>query len=301
MLYAMIDIGSNTVRMAIYQIKDGEAELLMKKKHLVGLAAYVQEGIMLQTGIDRAVEILSGFKAFLAQFGIDNMVAFTTAALRNATNSREAVGEIERRTGIPIRIILGEEEAEYDFLGAIHGLAASDGLIVDIGGGSTELVAYEDRTIAKKTSLPMGSLAFRTKYVKGLLPTSEDVETMRAAAREHLKAEKDFAGLTYPELVGIGGTFKGAAALYRDVYGAEGPMEVEKLDELIDRFEFTGKITENMTISLLRAVPERMHTILPGLVIASEVAAFFGAKQITYSDSGVREGYLYAEVLKEAK
>lgn len=300
MLYAMIDIGSNTVRMAIYQIKDGEAELLMKKKHLVGLAAHVQEGIMLQTGIDRAVEILSGFKAFLAQFGIDNMVAFTTAALRNAANSREAVGEIERRTGIPIRIILGEEEAEYDFIGTIHGLAAADGLIVDIGGGSTELVSYENRSIARKISLPMGSLAFRTKYVKGLLPTAEEVATMRQAAREHFAAAKEFAGLKFPEIVGIGGTFKGAAALYRDVYG-EDVMEAEKLRSLIDRFEYRGAIPEEQTISLLRAVPERMHTILPGLVIASEAAAYFGAEHLTYSDSGVREGYLYAEVLKEAK
>ena len=91
MLYGMIDIGSNTVRMAIYRIEGTHVEMLMKKKHTVGLAAYLKDGVMQKQGIDKAVEILKEFRAFLLSFNITHVVAFTTAALRNAANSREAV------------------------------------------------------------------------------------------------------------------------------------------------------------------------------------------------------------------
>ena len=99
MLYGMIDIGSNTVRMAIYRIEGTHVEMLMKKKHTVGLAAYLKDGVMQKQGIDKAVEILKEFRAFLLSFNITHVVAFTTAALRNAKNSAAAVGEIEGARG----------------------------------------------------------------------------------------------------------------------------------------------------------------------------------------------------------
>ena len=82
MIQAIIDIGSNTVRMAIYQIDSGRIEMLMKKKHMVGLAAYLKNGEMQQQGIDKLCEVLNEFKEFLSSFRITDITAFTTAALR---------------------------------------------------------------------------------------------------------------------------------------------------------------------------------------------------------------------------
>ena len=301
MLYAIIDIGSNTIRMAIYRIEGGRAEMLMKKKHAVGLAAHVKHGVMQPSGIDRTVRILNGFRAFLKQFAITNIVAFTTAALRNAKNSAEAVGAIERRTGLSVRVITGDEEAEYDFIGAVHGFAADNGLLIDIGGASTELVAYENRTIATKISLPMGSLAFYTNHVKALLPTATEVTAMRADAETVLQSAESFSALRAASLVGIGGTFKGASALYNAMFqksAANTHLETEKLEEMIRYFSPAGALTEKTTILLMKNVPERMHTVIPGLVIADVLANHFHAQEITYSDSGVREGYIYAEIMK---
>lgn len=87
MLYGIIDIGSNTIRMAIYLIEGSHIEMLMKKKHTVGLAAYLKGGVMQQQGIDKAVEILNEFQDFLRSFQITQVITFTTAALRNAKNS----------------------------------------------------------------------------------------------------------------------------------------------------------------------------------------------------------------------
>ncbi|MBR5162770.1 MAG: exopolyphosphatase, partial [Schwartzia sp.] len=129
MLLAMIDIGSNTIRMAVYKIRDNHAAQVMKRKHTVGLSAYVKDGVMQEEGILRASEVVGEYRDFLAGMGVQNVVAFTTAALRNAKNSADAVAEIEKKTGVKIRVISGEEEAAFDFVGATHDLAADDGVL----------------------------------------------------------------------------------------------------------------------------------------------------------------------------
>ena len=302
MLYGMIDIGSNTVRMAIYRIEGTHVEMLMKKKHTVGLAAYLRDGVMQQQGIDKAVEILKEFRAFLLSFNITHVVAFTTAALRNAKNSAAAVGEIERRTGLPIRVITGDEEATYDFIGATHDLNEDAGLLIDIGGASTEIVSYSAGKIEQKISLPIGSLAFRTKYVHGMLPTKAECQAMCEEAEATLSAATAFADVREASIAGIGGTFKGAAALYNALY--EKPfdnvkMEAARLKALIECFTDEHGINEAMTAMLMKTVPDRIHTVIPGLIIAEVLAARFHCKEITYSDSGVREGYIYSEVLNK--
>lgn len=300
MLHGIIDIGSNTVRMAIYLIEGSHIEMLLKKKHTVGLAGYLKDGLMQQQGIDKAVEILEEFKSFLELFRITNVSAFTTAALRNAKNSREAVGQIEARTGLTIRVITGDEEATFDFIGATRTLSSDDGLLIDIGGGSTEIVTYRSRKIEYKTSLPIGSLAFRTQYVHGLLPTLTECMQMQAAAEEVLNGAEAFAGVQVDGIAGIGGTLKGASALYNILFNqpaANNRLETKRLRTIIGNFVSDHEMTQEMTIALMRAVPDRMHTIIPGLVIANVLARRFKAKVITYSDSGVREGYIYDQII----
>lgn len=300
MLHGIIDIGSNTIRMAVYLIEGSHIEMLLKKKHTVGLAGYLKDGVMQQQGIDKAVEILAEFKDFLQLFRITNVSAFTTAALRNAKNSRQAVEEIEARTGLKIRVITGDEEATFDFIGATRKLQSDSGLLIDIGGGSTEIVTYRNREIQYKTSLPIGSLAFRTQYVHGLLPTLTECMEMRAAAEAVLKEADGFTGGAVESIAGIGGTFKGASALYNILFNqpaANTRMETKRLRTIIGNFLSDHEMTQEMTIALMRAVPDRMHTIIPGLVIADVLARRFKTKVITYSDSGVREGYIYNQII----
>ena len=145
MLYAIMDIGSSSIRLAVYHLEKDSMDLLLKKKHAIGLAGFIDNGCMSQAGIDKTVEIVKDFKNFLANFPIAAMDAITTAALRNCRNSKAAVCEIEKRTGISLRVISGDEEATFDFIGATHNRKDGSGLLVDIGGGSTEIVSYEHR------------------------------------------------------------------------------------------------------------------------------------------------------------
>ena len=300
MLHGIIDIGSNTIRMAVYLIEGGHFEQLMKRKATVGLASYVEDGIMQPEGIDKAVETLLEYKKFLYCFKITQVTAFTTAALRNAKNSSQAVGEIEHLTGIKIQVISGDEEATLDFIGATHSLNNSSGLLIDIGGGSTEIVTYRDRQIQYKTSLPIGSLGFAKKYVSGILPTMQECMEMHGEAEATIGAAADFMTISEAEIVGIGGTFKGACALNNELFNLPAVnrrLETKNIRTLISTFVSDMGMTQKMAITLMRSVPERLQTIIPGLIIASVLSRRFQSHWITYSDSGVREGYIYDRII----
>lgn len=300
MIHAIIDIGSNTVRMAIYNISGENIEFLMKKKHIVGLAAYLDNNVMTKAGIDKVCNVLLEFKAFLEIFKIKNVAAFTTAALRNCENSREAVGEIIARTGIQVEVISGDKEAEYDFVGATRNLAAKEGILADIGGASTELVLFREEEILSKISLPMGSLDFRTKYCSSVLPNAFEVELMRTKAEEFLHEAPDFDHVQCDNIVGIGGTFKGTCALYNSMHNFDKintAMEADFLPHMIGHFSNLEEIGQQDAILLMKQVPDRINTILPGMVIADVLARHFHCEKITYSDSGVREGFIYSHLV----
>ena len=332
MLQAIIDIGSNTIRMAIYQLHGDRADLLLKKKNLAALAAHVQNGVMQPSGIERAAQVLTEFQDFLRALGIRRVTTFATAALRNAVNSREAVAAIERRTGLSLRVLSGDEEAELGFLGATHDLPADSGLLVDIGGGSTELVRYEARQITARESLPMGSQQLASRFVRGVLPTPDEASRLSGeAARQVLL----LPAASFLVVCGIGGTLKGAKNLFYAVQNravkkhaakscakapraandsiADNPsgkspltathiatecaFSVAALSEMIARFTPEGDVPEDDLALLLKTEPDRIHTLIPGLILARALFSRLGTETVIYSDSGVREGFLYREIL----
>ena len=304
MLYAMIDVGSNTIRMAIYEVEGDRVEMLMKRKHTVGLASYVKDGYMQRQGIDKVVEIIHEYKIFLDDLSINRVTAFTTAALRNSLNGRDAVREISYRTGININLMSGDDEATFDFIGATHNLDEDKGLLIDIGGGSTEIVYFNHREIQVKVSLPIGSLSFHTRYTGNahILPSASECREMYAEAEATVSAVNEFRDISHAQICGIGGTFKGAMALYNSMYGLPRRnmrMEMRRLHDILKRFQRDHELIVPDKILLMRTVPERMHTFMPGLIIADVLAKRFGSHSIIYSDSGVREGYIYSKILND--
>lgn len=305
MIYAIIDIGSNTIRMAVYKVEFGKLEMLLKKKHLIGLAAYIEGNVMQPAGIDRACEALLEFKSFLGAFQIKNVVAFTTAALRNVDNSKEAVEAIAARTGFDIQVISGDEEAAFDFIGATHAMQIESGILMDIGGASTELVLYEGGQMLHRASLPVGSLLMCAKYIESILPSKAEADSIADEVLRLVAAEENFKGKKRLNICGIGGTFKGAAKLNNEIYRLprqNNEILTEHLAQIIKRFEYDSNFADNDGLDLLiRLVPDRIKTIVPGMIIADALANYFGARAIVYSDSGVREGYLYDKVVRAQK
>ena len=299
MLHAIIDIGSNTIRMAVYQIEGRTFELLLKRKHTVGLAGYLEDGRLVREGIEKTVKILRGFMDFIDTFGIAHVHSFATAALRTAANGHAVTDEIMRRTGVAVRIISGEEEAAYDFIGATTNIAHADGIMVDIGGGSTEIISYQDHTMTGRWSLPLGSLAIRRTHVAGLLPTPEECAAIRAAVEGILDDAPAVRTLRARHIVGMGGVLSSASRMHRLLFPEETPrlLQAAHLPVMIKLFGSGQPLSETNTAILLRSAPDRLHTIIPGMIIAHTLADTFAAADILYSDSGVREGYIWKEII----
>lgn len=301
MLHGIIDIGSNTIRMAIYKVECGKAELLTKKKRTVGLAAYIKENIMQEEGIEKTCAVLLEFKLFLTAREIDNVCIFTTAALRNIANSKAAVEQINARTGLDVMVMSGDQEAQFGFIGAMRTSKLKEGVLIDIGGASTELVVYQNNQILYMASLPVGSLAMHTKYVRGLLPSQAEAEKIAKDVLTQLTKVNVFDRNTFADICGIGGTFKGSCQLHNalgDLPAENDKIPVSCLAEMINRFVVDDEERAGDAFDLLvKFVPERVKSIIPGMIIAGTLAKYLHCSMITYSNSGVREGYLYDQVI----
>ncbi len=152
MIRGIVDLGSNTIRLSIYQCGPEGSHLLMNRKVMAGLADYVERGAMTPQGIQVACQVLRDYRALMDNLQFQDLHVFATASLRNIVNTEEAVAQIQAETGLTVDVVSGAEEARLSFLGAVDA-GPDSGLLVDLGGGSTELVEYEARTIRTSCSL----------------------------------------------------------------------------------------------------------------------------------------------------
>ena len=159
MKYSVIDIGSNSIRLTVYKVKNGSFKILFKEKHILGLAGYVEGGCLTEEGISRAVSGIRDFRNTLTALGItERIFVFATASLRNVINTYEAASKIADATGLEIDVITGEEEAMLGYTGAMQQLDISEGAFVDIGGASTEIALFRGGAVEKVKSYRAGSL-----------------------------------------------------------------------------------------------------------------------------------------------
>ena len=244
-----------------------------------------------------ACRTLSSYRALLDNFQVSKMHVFATASLRNISNTGEAVETIRDVTGIPVKVLSGDEEAALSFKGAVLPGGVSTGLLADIGGGSFELVSYEDMSITSACSLPVGSLSLYTRFVNGLFPTPEERKAMRAYVEEQLDRART-AGVRRSRLCGVGGTIRALNKLSVDVFHKPPESRSMTAEELRELYKLLKKDGRDTLRQILHAAPDRVHTLVPGLVILNTIIKAYGVEQVTASSSGVREGYLMDRVMK---
>lgn len=289
-MYGIIDIGSNTMRLSCYRVVEKELIPTFHKKNMAGLAGYVDDDNCLsKKGIKRAIDTLEDFKKLIMCVGLDKLYVIATASIRNVDNTEKVVKEIFDKTGIEVEILSGKQEAMYDFQGATYCCDSESGLVVDIGGGSTELVCFDNHRVEDANSIPVGSLNCFSKFVDGLFPTEEEEEDIRAFVRKHLDKLKI---AKQKIILGVGGTNRACMKLYNDYYDCESDntiMESDKITELLQTI--VGDEKTGMK-RILKIVPDRIHTIIPGMIVIDEINQYCKCKKIQLSAGGVREGYM---------
>ncbi len=299
-MYGVIDIGSNTIRLSIYKMTEDGFYLMLNKKNMAGLAGYIDKnGKLNQKGITKLVNVLQGFKYTLDNIEVKDVFLFGTASLRNIVNTDEALEKIFNITGYNVEILTGVEEAKLDFVGATHFLKLDKGILVDIGGGSTEIVSYENGEIKKAFSMPFGSLNLYTKYVKDILPNEKEFIKMKNKISEevekiNLKSENQI-------ICGVGGSIRCACKLNQEIYDLSRDyltIDINNFNEMIEKFKNNRKF---LIKKILKIAPDRIHTILPGLIILQCLSEKFQCQEIFVSQYAVREGYLCDKLYGENK
>ncbi len=305
---ALIDIGSNTIRLVTYELEGTRATRLFSKKRMTGLADYVDAEMRLSAeGIDEACEAIAYLQRLCEKLGVEEVHPFATASLRNVANSKKAVKAIEKRTGLAIDLVSEKDEALLGYAAFLHDAPASDGGLVDIGGGSTEIVAFAGGVPKTALSLPIGSLKLFKRHVARILPGPGEVRAVKADVQAEL--DRAFpAGLApAAHICGIGGSARAVLKLVRRMHGMpEDAQEFSaaELDALVEKLcaaEETDEGCAEARKLILRSCPDRVHTIVPGALVLQAVVGRFGAERVYVSKFGIREGYLYERVLPHVK
>jgi exopolyphosphatase/guanosine-5'-triphosphate,3'-diphosphate pyrophosphatase len=295
---AVIDIGSNSVRLVVYEQMARSLVSVFNEKTLCGLGREVQStGLLAPDAVDKALTSLKRFHALCKIQRVGRVYAIATAACRDATNGPDFIAKAERICGVPIEILSGPREARLAALGVISGIHRPDGIVGDLGGGSLELVDVRGHRIRGGVTLPLGSLALQDLAHKSL-KRAERIVKGELSELARLKAGR---GRTF---YAVGGTWRALARIH--IIQSGYPMKVMHGYSIPapDALDFAQRLRRLAAANMLANIEAVSDARRPLLTYAALVLEYIirsaRPKTITFSTFGVREGLFYS-MLPEAE
>ena len=297
-----IDVGTNTILCVIAEIRDtGRFRVLADLAEITRLGEDVDRTRCIGAAAEaRGLAALKRYREHCDNLGVKEIISVGTSALRDAENGTEVCDRLRDQLGFDIRIISGAEEAAYAFLAVQRGLCLSgkDILVIDVGGGSTEMVCGNEAGLSRAVSLDLGSVRLTERFLASDPVRSDEMARMNAAITEELDRLPSYGlkpdpGLT---LVGIAGTFTTLAAMekrlarysHSEVHGSAVALEaVGRQRARLQR----KTIAERRRIVGLE--PERADVMLAGAALIERIMVRYQADQVIVSDQGVRYGLLH--------
>ncbi len=291
----VIDVGSNTARFVAYETSAAgtvRAYYETKESPRLGLDT-APDGRLASEAIERGVTAVRRFGVAVHALGLSRTIAVATSAVRDAPNGADFVLQVERATGVLLRILSGAEEARYAYLGVAGAWELDNDLVCDLGGGSLQLAEVRDARLRNSVSVPLGALRLSQRFFDHDPPKRREVDELRAHVRETLGAVLEaFGGRKY-RVFGVGGSVRSlarAAIELRDypiarVHGY--PLWDHDLEAL-------GELLGEMSSAKRRAVPgigaDRADVVVAGMVVLGELLRATKAGRIVVAGTGIREG-----------
>jgi exopolyphosphatase/guanosine-5'-triphosphate,3'-diphosphate pyrophosphatase len=296
---AVVDLGSNSFRLVVFTARDGwwkrTDEIYEAVRIGEGLAATGELG---ESGMARAQATMEVFAHFCAasHLGPDEIDAVATSAIRDASNSREFLERAQAASGLRVRVLSHQEEARYGYLAAVNSSTLADGVMLDLGGGSMQLVHVVGRHARELDSWTLGAVRMSERFLPGDGPAKpKQLRALSAHVADELE-RAPWLTASGARLVGIGGTVRNlGAAAQRDLgvpeFGVQGyVLTREELDRLIEEL---AKRTPAERAKVPGIKPSRGDLILAGAVVVQSVmeAGGFGGLEVT--EAGLREGVFF--------
>ena len=293
---SVIDIGSNSIRLVVYEGMNRSPAVLFNEKMLCGLGRGVATtGRMEPESIERALNTLKRFRALSDQARARKLYVLATAAAREASNGSKFIREAEAIVGCAIRVLTGQEEAMFSALGVISGFHNPDGIVGDLGGGSLELIDVRDGKYGTGITLPLGGL--RLADLSG-----NSLDKASSIARKLLKDQNWLSIGEGRSFYAVGGTWRALAKLHMELNNY--PLHMMQGYELSldDVMNLLNQISETKDVKepAWQAISKNRRTLLPfGAVAMAETLKMMKPARVIFSVLGVREGFLYSQIAED--
>ena len=301
----VIDIGSNSGRVMVARV-DGRAHLdvLGDARSPLRLVRDVAErGALTTATIERTLSIVRGFIAVANGAGAERTVAVATAAVREASNGDQLITRAREELGLEVSIADGAEEAQLGFLGAVHGLPIDHGIVLDVGGGSLQLVHFRDRRLRRSWSLKLGALRLSDRFLRADPPSRGDMRNLKAHVYEALDQAGVSPLLADERLVATGGTVRNLAKVDRRL---RGDYPISRLHGYVldrRRLDETSNVLSGVAASERGRVPglngDRSDSIVGGVLVVQSVMDRLLAPTLTVAGYGLREGIALHSVTEQ--
>jgi len=287
MLYPVIDIGSNTVKIAVL-----DEELLFKQAPVffkavpLNIKSKIRDLRLPDEAVNELAELIKSFVEIGKRLTKNPPIAFATASLRGLLNMDEVLKRVKEVSGISVEVISGETEAYYSFLGARGCVSAKAGISVDLGGGSTELLAFNGNKVVGSVSLPFGCLTLYHAYFDG---DHHNTDACEAFIQKHL-AEMAPA-LPGNNILLSGGSAKAVLRYKNILENKKNCTLTNEHFELVSHHFYNGPSAEKQKIEdVLR---DRFRLIPPAAAVFTQIMKYYEKDRVLVCRSGVREGCLF--------
>lgn len=299
-IVAVIDLGSNTTRLNVFELHDSQPPVLLAEdKYKVRLSEDMGDDKVLinPAAIQRAMDAMQKFSGVLTLYPGVRILAVATEAMRRARNGPALAELLYQTTGIPIRIISGEEEAFFDYQAARHTLSERDALIIDTGGGSCELILMRDGECCSMTSLPIGSVVLSEKFTDKGDMSAAAIFRLFNYVHARLSAVSWLSEAKGLPVIAIGGNHRAVAKIWKNNQDDDAALHGytisrENLNSLyIDLLDADN----NRRQVMLGKNKDRADIISAGLVPLIHCLRLLETRKIIFCETGLREGVIFAE------
>ena len=304
----VIDLGSNSVRMQISQIDDyGGYTIIGYFREYVRLSEKMgKEMILKEEPMKRTIQALKDFKARYTQYDHVVVKAVATAAVRGAKNQAEFLKRVKDEVGLDLQVISGSTEAYLDYVGVVNTLPIRNGIIMDCGGASTELVWVQNGACKERISIPIGSVVLSQNYNLADSISASDLYRAMNAAGQKISTVRWLGQVHNLPLIALGGSNRTIAKIHRrevtddvdelpDIHGMHLPPHY--IFNLVSKLIAMNK-DERMKIPGL--AKNRADVIIGGLIPISLVLRNLQISEVIFSNCGLRDGILF-EYLRQSR
>ncbi len=296
---AAIDIGTNTVLLLVAEVNDRDIQVIHEEQRIPRLGKGVDNTKLLhKNSVERVLQSLREFKEIIESEypKVDEVIVTATSAVRDAENRDSFIKKVKEETGFDIRLLSGDEEAQYTFQGALSVLALEakhSAFVLDIGGGSTELALGSSKGLEQYHSFDMGSVRFKERFLLHNPPYQEEIFECNDEIR-YLLGKQKFKPPKNVTAIGVAGTATSLAAIDLQLDEYENSrlnghiIDREKLSKSIEIFSLhTYDQLLELSPKLLKG---REDIFLTGLLILEGFMKFYDIPEIKVSTGGIRHG-----------